>query len=96
MSDTSQLALSQLAPSVQPSVFGITLGRREWLLVAFAIIAAGAALNWSWLTAIGVAPLIVSLAPCALMCAAGVCMMGGSKSCGNKSAPADKPDLARD
>lgn len=91
MSDTSELA-----PSARPNPFGINLGRRGWLLVAFAVIAAGAAFNWGWLVAIGVAPLIVAFAPCALMCAAGVCMMGGSKSCASKSAPADKPDLARD
>lgn len=36
----------------------------------------GLALGWDWLTAIGVAPLIVSAAPCLLMCAFGLCMMG--------------------
>lgn len=69
----------------------IPLGRRGWLLIVLAIVAAGMALNWGWLTAIGAAPLILSLAPCALMCAAGLCM-SGSKSCATKSAP----DTARD
>lgn len=36
----------------------------------------GLALGWDWLTAVGVAPLIVSAAPCVLMCALGLCMMG--------------------
>lgn len=36
----------------------------------------GLALGWDWLTAIGLAPLIVSAAPCLLMCALGLCIMG--------------------
>lgn len=71
------------------------LGRRGWLLIALAVVAAGMALNWTWLAAIGAAPLILSLAPCALMCAAGVCM-SGSKSCAGKSVPAAAPDATRD
>ena len=74
----------------------VPFGRRGWLLLALGLLTTGAALNWGWLTAIGVAPLILSLAPCALMCAAGFCMSGGSKSCAAKSAPAVKPDLAKD
>jgi hypothetical protein len=52
----------------------------------------GLALNWSWLVAIGVAPLLVALAPCAAMCALGLCMsrMGG-KSCSTQS-PAVRAD----
>ncbi len=73
----------------------IPLGRRGWLLLGLGLLATGAALNWSWLTAIGLAPIILSLAPCALMCAAGFCM-SGSKSCATKSAPAARPDLTKD
>ena len=82
-----------------PSAAGalrIPFGRRGWLLLALGVLATGAALNWGWLTVIGAAPLILSLAPCALMCAAGFCMSGGSKSCAAKSAPAVKPDLSKD
>ena len=71
-------------------------GLRGWLLVALAIIGAGAVLKWSWLTAIGAAPLILSFAPCAAMCAAGVCMTGGSKACASKSIPAPEPGTTRD
>ena len=60
----------------------LPLGRRGLAIAAFAVIAAGMALNWSWLTAVGAAPLILSLAPCAAMCALGLCMRGGS--CKNK------------
>jgi hypothetical protein len=39
-------------------------------------------LSWSWLAALGIAPLLIALAPCAAMCALGLCAskMGG-KSC---------------
>ena len=70
-------------------------GRRGWLISAVALTTAGATLNWSWLTAIGVVPFILSFAPCVVMCAAGVCVMSGSKSCASKSAPAS-PDTTRD
>jgi hypothetical protein len=46
-------------------------------------LALGAALNWSWLVAIGVAPLLIAALPCAAMCALGLCMnrmIGGSCS----------------
>lgn len=59
------------------------LTRRRLLLVGAAtVIGGGMALNWVWLTAIGLAPVLVSLAPCVAMCGLGLCMKGGSgKSC---------------
>lgn len=63
-------------------------GRRGLILLAVAVLGAGAALNWGWLIAIGVAPILLALAPCAAMCALGLCMKGGAKSCssGDQSA----------
>jgi hypothetical protein len=52
----------------------------------------GVALGWDWLTAIGVTPLIVSAAPCLLMCAFGLCMIGRRRQANSGSAgtaPAD-------
>ncbi len=46
---------------------------RILLVVASIVMITGLALNWSWLTAIGLAPLLLSLAPCAVMCALGLC-----------------------
>jgi hypothetical protein len=50
--------------------------------IALALLAAGFAWQWSWLVAIGVAPLLLSAAPCLAMCALGLCMrrMGGRAS----------------
>lgn len=62
-------------------------GRHGLILGGIAIVAAGLALGWNWLTAIGVAPIILSLAPCAAMCAVGACAMmkgrGSNVSRGN-------------
>lgn len=49
---------------------------RGLLLVGIAVIAAGLALGWNWVVALGLAPIVLALAPCALMCALGVCMIG--------------------
>ena len=59
------------------------LGNR-WVLLALGAggLVIGAALNWGWLVAAGVAPILIALAPCAVMCALGLCamkMMGGPK-----------------
>ncbi|MBA3325617.1 MAG: hypothetical protein H0T41_10300 [Rhodobacteraceae bacterium] len=81
-----------LIPTTRSIGLRIPFGRRGLLIAALMVIAAGMALNWTWLTAIGAAPLILSLAPCAVMCAAGLCMRGGSTSCANKNDPASKPD----
>ncbi|EAQ04601.1 hypothetical protein OB2597_04945 [Pseudooceanicola batsensis HTCC2597] len=91
MSERSTNAIGTIPASRLPG-----LGRRGWILVALAVIGTGMALNWGWLTAIGAAPLILSFAPCAAMCALGLCMRGGSSACANKTAPAGKPDTPTD
>ena len=58
--------------------------RRGLIIVAIALVIGGLAANWSWMVALGVAPVILSLAPCALMCAVGLCsmkFMGGGSAC---------------
>jgi hypothetical protein len=45
------------------------------LAVGILVLTIGAAFNWSWLVAAGIAPLLLSLAACAIMCAVGVCCM---------------------
>jgi hypothetical protein len=63
------------------------------LLVLAAVI--GAALNWSWLVAVGIAPVLITVLPCAAMCALGLCMSkmaGGSCSSETRSVETPKPD----
>ena len=54
--------------------------RRGLILAGIGIVLAGLALGWNWLSAIGLAPLILSLAPCAAMCALGVCVVARAAS----------------
>jgi hypothetical protein len=83
-----QLSLGSTAMALARHYLG---GRRG--LIALAVIALGAGLisSWGWLVAAGIAPLLLALAPCAAMCALGLCpgKMGG-KSCSTPSDPADE------
>ena len=86
-----------MAPAARRPGTRISFGRRGFILSAMALVAAVLWLNWGWLTAIGAAPLILSLAPCAVICGLGICCMkGSSKSCCSKSNPAAEPESARD
>lgn len=92
--------LAAMRPSKPPSGRGIVagvrhgiykvrsrLGMRGLAILAAVPIAAGMALNWSWLVAVGVAPLILTALPCVVMCAIGICMMPkGKQSCGKEPA----------
>src|SRR5262249_54193299 len=39
------------------------------------VLLTGIALNWSWLVAVGIAPILLSTLPCLVMCGLGVCML---------------------
>ena len=65
-------------------------GRRGLIILTVIALGAGAFFNWNWLVAAGIAPLLLLLAPCALMCALGLCMNkagGGSCSKDAKTSP---------
>lgn len=64
--------------------------RNRLVLIAagIVIILGGLGLGWGWLTAIGLAPIILSVAPCLIMCAFGMCMMGkATKSISAQNGP---------
>lgn len=61
--------------------------RNRMILAGSAAIVGGAALNWSWLTAIGVAPILLAIAPCGVMCAVGMCKMGGKTPVATPTTP---------
>jgi hypothetical protein len=48
--------------------------------VVAAVTGPGLYLNWPAIVALGIAPLILSFAPCALMCALGLCGMASRKN----------------
>lgn len=60
-------------------------GRRWLIALTVPAVLAGAAFNWSWLVAAGIAPILLALAPCVAMCALGLCMSKkGAKSCSTR------------
>jgi hypothetical protein len=66
-------------------------GRRGIILLAVAAAGAGLYLGWGWLAAVGIAPVLLALVPCAAMCALGLCMnKGGGKSCSTDSKPSEQ------
>lgn len=65
-------------------------GRRGLLVLGVGAVGLGLYFSWGWLAAAGVAPVLLALAPCAAMCALGLCMgRGGGKSCSTDSKPVD-------
>ena len=74
---TDQNSLTSNVSSVVRSILGNRFGL---LAVAAGVIVLGAYSSWGWLVAAGLAPLLLSLAPCAAMCALGMCAMGAKKT----------------
>lgn len=68
--------------------------RRGLLTIAGVAIVGGLGLNWSWLVAAGIAPVLLSLLPCATMCALGLCAMQMSRK-GAVPGPTNDPAQGR-
>ncbi len=86
LNETEKLEQVSLTKSVMNAARYYLSGRRGLIVLAVVILGSGLALNWGWLVAVGVAPVLLALAPCAAMCALGLCMnkMGGG-SCPGES-----------
>lgn len=58
----------------------------------------GTAWNWSWLAAVGIAPLLLAFLPCAAMCALGLCVskISGGSCSADEAAAADPNQLMLD
>lgn len=82
-------AQSDSAPTTLRRIRSWAMSPQGLTVTGIASVAIGLAVNWSWLVAAGVAPLILSLGPCAVMCALGLCMNMSNGS----HAPAGKPGL---
>ena len=74
--------------------FAARLGWRGLTLLLVAAVAAGVFLDWKWLVAVGAAPIILAVLPCAAMCAIGLCTMGGNKDTGSKTQDTPGNNLA--
>ncbi|MFC4171551.1 hypothetical protein ACFOYU_05695 [Microvirga sp. GCM10011540] len=52
-------------------------GRRGLVLISATVALGGSlVMGWPWLVAAGIAPLLLTAAPCLAMCALGLCMKG--------------------
>ena len=73
-------------------------GRRALFILVVVLAAGGGILNWSWLVAAGLAPILIALLPCAAMCALGLCMQkhrgGGHAGFNNQQHGASTSPLA--
>jgi hypothetical protein len=72
------------------------LGGRTGVIVSLGLLAAiGIGLGWSWLVAVGVAPLLVAVLPCAAMCALGLCAsrLGGRGCSSEAKTPSPEPQV---
>ena len=97
--DTSQQRPVAAQPSLTQDILSLL---RYWLtsrlgliIGAIALVVGGLALGWNWVVALGVAPIILSLAPCAVMCALGFCMMGKGMSGQSSSKEGSPTDAAK-
>ena len=88
---------TSLAQGVVNVVWPHISGKRGLIVLAITIAIGGVALNWGWLVAVGFAPILLAILPCAVMCGLGLCMnMAGGKSCSSKNEnSSDEPDLKR-
>lgn len=64
---------------------------RALTVLAIVAIAGGLALNWSWLVAAGLAPLVLALLPCTAMCALHLCMKPGADGSCKKRGAGEEP-----
>ena len=70
--ETAEVPLSRLGLNLARYYLG-----NRWVLLALGagVLVAGIGLNWSWLVAAGIAPILISVLPCLVMCGLGFCMM---------------------
>ena len=89
MNDSGQLVPLAVAERATTNIWNVIRmrPRTAMVAVALAIVTLGIAMNWSALVAAGIAPLLISALPCAVMCALGLCMSRmGRRSCATDTA----------
>lgn len=68
--------------------------RRALLIIAIAALSGGVALNWGWLVAAGIAPILLTMLPCLLMCGLGLCRgKSAGGSCASQTSQPGKAEL---
>ena len=80
-SDTTKTAGPSPARDLLDAARHYLGGRRVLWILAIGALIGGTVLNWNWLVAAGIAPLLLTVLPCLVMCGLGLCMsklIGGS------------------
>jgi hypothetical protein len=98
ISETSKVQTGSLAQDIWRTARSYLSGRRALVLLAIAAGGAGVAFNWGWLVAAGIAPVLLSVLPCAVMCGLGLCahrMMGRSCAAQSNQTPAPSDTLSK-
>jgi hypothetical protein len=90
---TAQTASASLARDLIRAARYYLGGRRGVLILTAIALAAGLALNWNRLVAAGIAPVILTVLPCAVMCGAGLCVnkLLGRGACESRPGNPDQP-----
>src|SRR6516225_1099547 len=70
--ESAKVHLSRLGLSL---VRYYLVNRWALLVLGAGVLLTGIALNWGWLVAAGIAPILLSTLPCLVMCGLGLCML---------------------
>ncbi len=79
--ETNGLGTRLLSATIRQPVFVVA--------VVAAVTGLGLFLNWPTVVALGLAPLVLTFAPCALMCALGLCGMTARKNKSDTKPPTE-------
>ena len=93
-SESTNTRKASLARDLQHAARYYLGNRRALVILAIVALVGDVALNWSWLVAVGIAPILLTALPCLIMCGLGLCMnrmFGGS--CTSQPLPPDKAEL---
>src|SRR6266852_2339409 len=93
-SESTNTRKASLARDLQHAARYYLGNRRALVILAIVALAGGVALNWSWLVAAGIAPILLTALPCLILCGLGLCMnkmVGGSRA--SQPMPPDKAEL---
>ena len=93
---TEEISPPQQTTLVQDLValarYGLTR-RRGILIIGAGFAIGGLYFGWDWLVAAGLAPILIALAPCAVMCGIGLCMMNRKRGDSRSSSPDEAGDV---
>jgi len=69
-----EAAQNDSVPTTTQRILSWALSPQGLMVTGIGAVVVGLTLSWSWVVALGVAPLILTLGPCLVMCALGLCM----------------------